>query len=197
MSLPLLKKIVLDTCIILYCVDENTKESCSLLINQIEKNGNRICCSSLSGFELLKNRQEDTNENEYINFINKLPRIPVDTPTLANAATLYYLYRQTNRIQEKKDSFDPKDKLTGDLIIGGATISYENHLLLTSNKRDFPDEYWYTILVFDLDTKDNAKSIKVYLLEPRMKEITLKLPQNSLQNPENWPTRPNFYDYRG
>ncbi len=196
MNLDPIKKIVLDTCIIIYYVDENTKESCNSIIKGFEENGNRICCSALSCFEVLKNRQDSENEKEYTNFINQLPKIPVDTPTLANAATLYFLYKQTNRIQEKKETFDPKDKLTGDLIIGGATLSHQNHVLLTSNKKDFPDEYWETILEFDLSTKDNDL-IKVFLLNPKMGEITSRLPKNSLQKPENWPTRPNLYDYRG
>jgi predicted nucleic acid-binding protein len=190
------KKIVLDTCMILYYVDEHTKESCKQIVDVLEDNGNRVCCSSLSGFEMLKNRQDYLNEKEYTDFINTLPKIPVDTPTLANAATLYYLYRQTNRIQEKEDTYDPKDKLTGDLIIAGAALSHENHLLLTSNKKDFPEKYWSNLLEFNLITK-NKNLIKVYLLEPEMNNIISGLPENSFHKPENWPTRPNLYDYRG
>jgi predicted nucleic acid-binding protein len=196
MEIDPVKKIVLDTCIILYCIDENTKESCGSIIKKFKDNGNRVCCSALSGFEVLKNRQESDNQKEYVDFINQLPRIPVDTPTLANASTLYFLYKQTNRIQEKSDFYDRKDKLTGDLIIGGATLSHENHFLLTSNKKDFPTEYWEVVSEFNLITKD-GNLIKVYLLNPDMKKIISRLPKNSLQNVENWPTKINLYDYRG
>ena len=196
MNLNPINKIVLDTCIILYSVDDNTRDSCKSIISKFEENGNRICCSALSCFEVLKNRQDEVNEKDYVTFINKIPRIPVDTPTLANASTLYFLYKKTNRIQEKKETFDPKDKLTGDLIIGGSTLSHQNHLLLTSNKKDFPDEFWEIKLEFNIDCKDNNQ-IKAFLLEPKMNEIISVLPVNSLQKPENWPTRKNLYDYRG
>ena len=193
------KKIVLDSCILIYACDSETKESCISFLQQLLKNGNKITYSSFSAFEVIKNRQRRDNEKEYTNLLNNLYRIPIDSPVLSNGATLYFLYEESGRINKKKnlkkDLVDLKDKLTGDLIIGGTVISYENHLLLTANKKDFPEPYWKSVFEYEINKKDESK-IKIYLLDPVMEEIKKKL-EKEIVSPEDTPSRQNSYGYRG
>lgn len=191
-------KIVLDSCILIYSVDQHTRESTNVILDKFKTNKNRLVYSSVSAFEVLKNRQEQENEAEYSALLNRHYRIPVDTPVLANASTLYFLYKQTNKIQQsKKDSFklDPKDKLTGDLIVGGTAISYTNHWLLTSNKKDFPEEYWKTKMTNVITSTDGQK-ISVYLLEPDMNRVVKNL-KDTPKDTKKWPSQKNIYPYRG
>jgi hypothetical protein len=109
------------------------------------------------------------------------------------------LYKKSGRINYKQEAesemIDSKDKLTGDLIIGGTVISYQNHVLLTANKKDFPAPYWKTTAKHTLTTTKN-KEILLYLIEPIMDEINKTL--NSMpKEPETWPSRQNNYKYRG
>lgn len=192
------KRIVLDSCILIYACDHETKNSCLSFLKKILKN-NTISCSALSGFEVIKNRQERGNEKEYTKFLNKIYRIPIDTPVLMNAATLHFLYKKSGKISHKKGIgkglIDLNDKLTGDLIIGGTVISYKNHLLLTADRKDYPKPYWNLVLEDKIITTD-YKEIKIFLLEPVMSEILNKI-ETKLQEPNNWPSSPNIYEYRG
>jgi predicted nucleic acid-binding protein len=95
-------KIVIDSCVLIYSVDENTKESTKIILERFSKNRNRLTYSSISAFEVLKNRQENQNESDYSELLNNLYRIPIDTPVLNSASTLYFLYKQTNKIQKIK-----------------------------------------------------------------------------------------------
>ena len=193
------KKIVLDSCILIYACDQETKEECIKFLQQLIKNRNKITYSSFSAFEVLKNRQRRENEKEYTDLLNDIYRIPVDSPTLANAATLHFLYEESGRINKKKNLkenlVDLKDKFTGDLIIGGTVISYDNHLLLTANKKDFPEPYWKSIYEYEIKTANNIK-IKIYLLDPVMEEIEKKL-EKEIVSPDDAPSRQNSYEYRG
>lgn len=193
------KKIVLDSCIFIYSCDKETEQSCLRLLDKILSN-NHIAYSAISGFEVLKNRQEKNNHKKYTDFLNKIHRIPVDSPVLMNAAVLFYVYKKSlgkigSVCKTKTGLLDPKNKLTGDLIIGGTVISYENHLLLTANRKDFPEKYWKSVTESEV-ISNGEEMIEVFLLEPVMNEI-LKNIDSELQDPRDWPTRESIYQYRG
>jgi predicted nucleic acid-binding protein len=191
------KKIVVDTNICLYYFGEKTKKSAKKLLDQLSQN-NIISISHISCFEVIKNVQDLSGHYKYLTFINSFQRIPIDSPVIMNAATLYYVYKKCNLFnltkQPKDQLLDRKDKLTGDLLIGASVLSYSNHLLLTANKKDFPSKFWREVEVFEIG--DNEEKIKVYMLDPIMEEIE-KIIGREKVDPGSWPSRKSRYEFRG
>ena len=173
------------------------KESTKKLLSQFSKN-NIISISAISGFEVIKNVQNLSDHQMYLDYANSLQRIPIDSPVLMNAATLYYAYRESGLFNLRKETnrelLDRKDKLTGDLLIGGTVISYSDHFLLTANRRDFPIKFWKEVEVFEIG--DYEKKIKLFLLDPIIEEIQ-KIIGNNKTDPATWPFRKSRYEFRG
>lgn len=186
------RKIIVDSCILIYYFEDLDKGETKRLINSFKRNNNTILMSAISVFEVFKNRQTSKEIKKYENLLNSVDDIPIDSPILMNAATLYYLYKKEkddkNSIKEK--NVDPKDRLTGDLIIGGTVLSYENYLLLTANKKDFPDPFWDTIAT----TEIGKNAIKVYLIQFNIQLLPKETP---LIDPKDWKTKERKYFPRG
>lgn len=185
------KKVLIDSCILIYYHDDLYSAETQKLIDILRKN-NEILISDVSGFEVFKNCQEWKNIEKYEELLNTFDSFPVDRPALMNAATLYYLYKKSGNINKQDERINPKNKLTGDLIIGGSVLSYQNCLLLTSNKKDFPAPCWKLIAEHIIGEAPNE--IKVYLLEPNMENIKSDVP---VYDPIDWPGRERKYKFRG
>jgi len=182
------RTIVIDSCVLIYFFEDNDEGETRELINDIRRNGNTILMSAISVFEVFKNRQTEEKAKEYENLLNSIDDIPIDSPVVMNASTLYYLYKK-NKENNKNRPLDPKDKLTGDLIIGGTVLSYENHLLLTANIKDFPSPFWETIATAEIGNNH----IKLYLLQFSYKSIPQEIP---LTDPKDWKTKGRSYFFR-
>jgi hypothetical protein len=142
------------------------------------------------------------DHEEYIRLLNSLHRIPIDSPVLMNAASLIFAYKKNGNIGNStnlsaEELIDYKDRLTGDLLIGGATISHQNHLLLTANKKDFPEPFWEIEEQFEIK-KDSGAIIKVFLLKPDTSQLLQSLDNEvKLIEPSTQPSKKGFYEYRG
>lgn len=192
------KKIVIDTNICLYYFNEKTGQSTKNLLDNLSQKNNIISISAISCFEIIKNVQNFSDHQKYLDYANSLQRIPLDSPVLMNASSLFYVYQMSGLFnlinQSNEELLDRKDKLTGDLLIGGTVLSYSNHLLLTANRKDFPSKFWSEIEVFEIG--DQEEKIKVYLLNPLIEEIEEVL-SAKVVDPANWKSRKSRYEFRG
>jgi len=187
------KKIVIDSCVLIYFCEDNDGGKTEELINMLKENNNGIFMSDISGFEVLKNRQDSEKSINYEKLLNSIEGIPVDSPVFMNAATLCYLYKKIRKVTCREgEEMDPKDKLTGDLIIGGTVLSYENYLLLTSNKKDFPEPYWEVIATGEVGS---VEKIKIYLMRPNIAALLSEI--QTMEDIKMWPTKKRMHGFRG
>lgn len=166
------QKILIDSCILIYCGSEKLSESFKQLLRLLTTNNNSLAISELCGFEVLKNCQNKQNIDYYFKLIDYLHNVKINKDILIRAARLYNLYSFKKEAREHMDKFD-KEKSTGDLIIGSTAIQH-NSLLLTSNLKDFPLPYWEIVahdyMVYEHNSRFNV--LNRYLLKFNSKKYS-------------------------
>lgn len=188
------KKIIVDSNIWIYFYSDTHGRPTRDLIDQLKNQRCLLAYSAITSFEVQKNRQTSELSDLYSKLLNEFDRVPVDSPALINAATIYYLYVKYGCINVRnsdqlENMIDPKDRLTGDLIIAGTVLSWQNRLLLTANRRDFPEMFWDSIA--EVTLKDTGTT--VYLL--RFKEDKIPEEIGGIEDTENLPSMVFTSDY--
>ncbi len=158
-------KILIDSCILIYCGSDKYSERVRGFLHLLDNNKNKLAISEICGFEVLKNCLNKENIDYYLKLINYLDNIKIGRYALMNAAFLHGLYKKDTSNSDREEGAK-KEKMAGDLIIGGTAI-YDGALLLTANIDDFPMPYWKIFAHDHIVYKDGPKFkvLNVYLLE--------------------------------
>lgn len=122
---------------------------------------NGLAISTLSRLEIFRNTIDKASESYFLQLVNYLHEISVDTTAIMNGVVLSHAYRK-NKITKDAPS------KSVDLIIAGTALS-RTALVLTANRRDFPAPFWKTIerysMVGQAKDREGDQLINVFLLE--------------------------------
>jgi predicted nucleic acid-binding protein len=160
------KQIILDSCVLIYCEGYDFKLEIRNILRKLTDNNNELGISELSVFEVLR-RAKTENKKYFVQLLNYLNNIPVSKGIINNSIILYNTYKHNGFIKgsEKEDG---KRDWTADLIIGGTALYQKDSLILTANRRDFPEPVWKAVVNFPMIHKlnDRFELINFYLLSP-------------------------------
>lgn len=165
------RNIIVDTNVIIdYSTKDFPKRSGEFL-DKLVKKGNTLFVSQFTGMELLRDTDEGETANKYRQFLSEIDNVEVTFSVIKNAIQLSRDYR-TLLCGRKVD--------LADLVIGGTAILRlkeketgkigSQSLLLTENRKDFPELIWKCLACHAVLDKDpSGKSTRVnrlfYLLE--------------------------------
>ncbi len=128
------KNILIDTNILVYCGDKGYGKDAQKLLRTLKDNKNNLATSEICCFELIKNAHNLTVRKYYLNLINYIHKIAVDTTALQNSALLYHQYHKEFNGNCKMGSVD--------IVIAGTVVYNKGTILLTANRKDFPMPFW-------------------------------------------------------
>ena len=177
------KTIVVDSCVLIYAGEERYHNKFSDLLKTFSDNGNKLIISTFSGFEVLKNIQEEKTTEYYLELLDSFNNSSVSNDILIYAAQLSRLYNQGKQLSPHSAENNKKD-IAGDLIIGSTAI-FHRALLLTANKKDFSPDFWKVVsrdyAVYDY--KDQYYLQNVYLLQFNTKKYSPSTWLSPYKNP--------------
>lgn len=160
------RNIVVDTNVVILYSQEGFKTRSKAFLDKLIKNGNILFVSQFTGLELLRDQDPGKVETGYGEFLSEVNNIHVSFSIIKNAILLSKDYRHF---------LDGKKVSIGDLIIGGSAIHKfktsasqrpKKTLLLTENRKDYPELLWRAVACHPVFSKDKKRVTNIfYLLE--------------------------------
>ena len=162
------RNILVDTNVVIKYSQEGFKERSEEFLDRLVANKNVLLVSQFTGLELLRNQDPGNLKNSYVKFLDGANNVPIGFPVILNAINLSEDYR--NFLNRSNIS-------TNDLIIGAtATLRLKGKgqveipgktLLLTENRKDFPEFLWKAVACHPIFAdKEKTKVTEIfYLLE--------------------------------
>jgi predicted nucleic acid-binding protein len=133
--------ILIDTNILIHYAEEGFIDRSNNPLGLLRDNRNKLFVSNITGFELLRGKNDDEKREKFLSFLNYIPNLPIDKDYLNNGVLFADEHR---RLCGGKNMSKP-----GDLIIAGTIVSHEladeEILLFTTDRKDFCEPLWETI----------------------------------------------------
>jgi len=162
------RKILIDSCVLIYCGHDKHSVFIENLLRQLTRNNNTLFISEMVGFEVLSECQNKKNATYYVELISKLRNVALNKKILMIGALLRKYYSQKKYGKEVCS--------VGDVLIGASAIQ-TGALLLTANRKDFPREFWNLIgkthnIHEDENDSEKMAVMNLHLLEFKPQTIT-------------------------
>lgn len=162
------RDILLDTCIFRYLADKQLRPALQRELRDLRKT-NKLAVSQVTHFEIYRRVLTKEEDNFYgrILFAKDLIKLELSYGRVRNAAVLG---RQCFPARIKSEGFsneDPDKHIIGDLLVAGTVVENKSAVLMTANRKHFPEPFWEVVgeKHFLRKKKEGWDGLTIYILK--------------------------------